>query len=526
MATSSTSATSSVSSSSYLGKYTGVTSDTIEELLQGDYNRETVIKNKITTLQNETQAWTDISTRLGNLTEKLEALEKADTYGTKTNTSTDSDAATIKGTSDAIEGSYDLVINKLATSTRIMGNTVTTSSGSKLSSTADDLGYSGTLTLTNTSSGLNGATQSTLTATINVSGTDSLKDIADAINNAKDTTSGSAKSLGIKATIVDNRLVLTSSESGAHVLGISSTNDLQGHLGLAASGSTSTASRSSSVSSDGKIETTDYTYTTYGASTTIGSAAEFTLDGLAMLRDSNSSSDIVDGATIDFKQADSTKTVTLTMTNDTSVTQKALQDFVDQYNSVMSLISDDLDVGDPSSSNNTTGDLTGDVSLITLQGKLQSMVLGGSSVNGVSASTIGLSVNEEGTLSLDTDKFAKAMAENPDSVKDFFFVNTSSKYATTKTGTGYAADFTSLIDTYTKTSSSSTGKGLIQTIKESNDNMIDLYNDQIDDLEELISNERTRYTAQFSALDSAISEMQTQLAYITSSLSSSSSNDN
>ena len=37
----------SISSSSYMGQYTGITSDTIDQLLQSDELRKTVIQNKI-----------------------------------------------------------------------------------------------------------------------------------------------------------------------------------------------------------------------------------------------------------------------------------------------------------------------------------------------------------------------------------------------------------------------------------------------------------------------------------------------
>ena len=80
------------------------------------------------------------------------------------------------------------------------------------------------------------------------------------------------------------------------------------------------------------------------------------------------------------------------MTNDTDKELSAVKDFVSQYNSVMSFLSEKMDVGDPSKSDNTTGALAGDSTLISLQSKLQSTVLGGKSVNGVSASTLGLGI--------------------------------------------------------------------------------------------------------------------------------------
>lgn len=481
--------TGSISSSSYMGQYTGITSDTIDQLLQSDELRKTVIQNKIDKINTKSQAWTDISTRLSNLTSKLEALQDEGTYGTKKVTSSDDTIATISGTSDSLEGSYDLIVKQLATSSKITGGVVTKSDGTKVS-TKDALGYSGKLTITN---GATDGSDSPLTIDIDVKATDSLKDIANAINNAKDPSDKEGtKSAGLKATIVNNQLVVTSEEMGDRTLTIGG--DLKDKLGFA----------------DDVVKRTK------------GQSAEFTLDGIDMTRNSNNPTDVVDGVTFNFKKADSSKTITLGLTNDTDKELSAVKDFVSQYNSVMSLLSEKMDVGDPSKEDNTTGALAGDSTLITLQSNLQSMVLGGKSVNGVSASTLGLSVDRNGTLSLDESKFKAQLAKDPNSVKDFFFKDTSSKYATEKTGTGYTADFKKVIDKYTSTKSGS--EGIISLRKSSYQSEIKDYNKQIERITEQIATKRARYVTMFTNLDTAIGNLQSQFSYFQSQNSSSSSN--
>ena len=349
----------SVSSSSYMGQYTGITSDTIDQLLQSDELRKTVIQNKIDKINTKSQAWTDISTRLSNLTSKLEALQDEGTYGTKKVTSSDDASATVSGTADSMEGSYDLIITQLATSSKITGKVVTKADGTARISTKDALGYSGKLTITNAAAD---GSDKPLTVEIDVKDTDSLKDIANAINSAKDPSDKEGtKSAGLKATIVNNQLVITSEEMGRRTLTIGG--NLKDSLGF-------------------KDSKTDE-----------GQNAKFTLDGIEMERNSNTPTDVVDGVTLNFKKADASKTITLGLTNDTDKELSAVKDFVSQYNSVMSFLSEKMDVGDPSKSDNTTGALAGDSTLISLQSKLQSTVLGGKSVNGVSASTLGLSVD-------------------------------------------------------------------------------------------------------------------------------------
>lgn len=478
----------SVSSSSYMGQYTGITSDTIDQLLQSDELRKTVIQNKIDKINTKSQAWTDISTRLGNLTSKLEVLQDEATYQTKKTTSSDDTIATISGTSDSLEGSYDLVVKQLATASKITGGVVSKADGTTKISTKDALGYSGKLTITN---GATDGSDTALTVEIDVKATDSLKDIANAINNAKDPSdSTGTKGAGLKATIVNNQLVVSSEEMGDRTLTIGG--DLKDSLGFA------------------------------NSQTTRGQSSKFTLDGIEMERNTNTPTDVVDGVTFTLKKADPTKTITLGLTNDTDKELSAVKDFVSQYNSVMSFLSEKMDVGDPSKSDNTTGALAGDSTLISLQSKLQSTVLGGKSVDGVSASTLGLSVDRNGTLSLDETKFKAQLAKNPNAVKDFFFKDTSTKYATEKTGTGYTADFKAVIDRYTSTKSGS--EGVISLRKSSYQSEIKDYNKQIERITEQIATKRARYVTMFTNLDTAIGNLQSQFSYFQSQNSSSSSN--
>ena len=217
----------SISSSSYMGQYTGITSDTIDQLLQSDELRKTVIQNKIDKINTKSQAWTDISTRLSNLTSKLDALQDEATYQTK-----------------------------------LTGGVVSKSDGTTKISTKDALGYSGKLTITNASA--NGNESKTIE--LDIKATDSLKDVANAINNAKDPSdSTGTKGAGLKATIVNNQLVVTSEEMGDRSLSIGG--DLKDSLGFG----------------DSEVKKT------------VGQNAKFTLDGIEMERNTNTPTDVVDG---------------------------------------------------------------------------------------------------------------------------------------------------------------------------------------------------------------------------------------
>ena len=121
--------------------------------------------------------------------------------------------------------------------------------------------------------------------------------------------------------------------------------------------------------------------------------------------------------------------MTLSLANDTSKVVDAVQGLVDQYNSLMSFIDDNLTVGDPSSENNKTGTLVGDSALTRLQTQLRNLItIPAVSGSKLTASKLGIStVDNDGTLGLDTTKLKEALAEDPAAVKSFFMQVRKSK---------------------------------------------------------------------------------------------------
>lgn len=101
--------------------------------------------------------------------------------------------------------------------------------------------------------------------------------------------------------------------------------------------------------------------------------------------------------------------MTLSLANDTSKVVDAVQGLVDQYNSLMSFIGDNLTVGDPSSENNKTGTLVGDSALTRLQTQLRNLItIPAVSGSKLTANKLGIStVDNDGTLGLDTTKLKK-----------------------------------------------------------------------------------------------------------------------
>lgn len=460
--------TSSSGISTTLGSYSGVTSDDIEKLLAADASKKTLTQNKITTITNQKTAWSDVRARLSTLLSKIENLQKAETFSTKSISNSDESIASITASSDSAENEFKLKVTQLATATKLIGNKISDSSKSTL-------GISGSFSLTNSQDKV---------FTINVENTDTLNSLTKKIN-------AETKNSGISASVMDNRLVLTSTTTGEHAITVSG--ESADVLGISST-----------------------TKTSYS----LGQQAEFELDGLSLKSDSNSVSNVVEGVTFTLKKA-SMDSTTVKVTTDIDKTVQAVKDLVSQYNSTMSFINDNLSVGDPSSESNTTGKLQGDSTLRSLQERLSSLFTS-SAVTGTSlkANDVGISlIDRNGTLGLNEDKLKTALSEDGNAVKNFFYQSDGEKSSVSLTSNvsdtnGYTAGLKKLVDGYLVDTTAN--KGIIATKASTFDLAIKDLNKQITRFDEILTMKRDRYVDMFTRLDQAMMEAETQLSYFTS----------
>lgn len=464
--------TSSSGISTTLGSYSGVTSDDIEKLLSADTVKKVLAQNKITTINDQKTAWNDVRTRLNSLLSKVEELQKAETFATKKVSNSDDSIASITTTADAAENEFNLKVTQLATTTKVIGNKISDSNKTAL-------GIDGSFSLTNSQD---------KAFTFTVESTDTLKSLTDKIN-------AETKNSSISASIMDNRLVLTSSITGEHAITVGG--DSADALGISS---------------------------TTKASYTLGTQAEFELDGLALKSDSNSVSEVIEGVTFTLKKA-SADTVSIKVTTDTDKTVQTVKDLVSQYNSTMSFIRDNLSVGDPSKESNTTGKLQGDSTLRSLQERLSSLFTS-SAVTGTSlkANDVGISlIDRDGTLGLDEDKLKKALSEDGNAVKNFFYQTDGAKSTIASTSNvsetnGYTAVLKKLVDGYLVDTTAN--KGIIATKAATFDLAIKDLNKQITRFDEILTMKRDRYVDMFTRLDQAMMQAESQLSYFTTQASS------
>ncbi|MGB7365979.1 flagellar filament capping protein FliD, partial [Carnobacterium jeotgali] len=260
-----------------------------------------------------------------------------------------------------------------------------------------------------------------------------------------------------------------------------------------------------------------------------GQSAELTVDGITMTRDTNSVTDAVEGLTIELKGVtEASKPVTIGIKEDTDTTVKAFQSFVDQYNSTLTFVGDQLDVGDPSAEKNKTGALAGDSSLIRLQSSLRSLMtqsVSSGNPDYKNLEAIGISVDRFGAATLDTAKLKTALADDPTAVKKMLFQTTTTETpgvdengapTTVKTEkeVGMAQKMRALVDTYI-----SDKTGIIVTKSATYDKLSEDITKSIAKFNERLVKKRENYVAMFTRLDTAMMQAESQMAYLQSQFS-------
>ncbi|MEF3168905.1 MAG: flagellar filament capping protein FliD [Deltaproteobacteria bacterium] len=148
--------------------------------------------------------------------------------------------------------------------------------------------------------------------------------------------------------------------------------------------------------------------------------AAITVNGIAVERADNTFDDLIQGVSMTLKKADTASTFTVTVTKDTDAAVKKVQAFVDGYNklvdSLRKLTGYDADT-------KTAGALQGDSIARGIGSRLLSVMRG--KVEGVAdelngLDRLGIEVDRNGKLSLDSSRFIQAIEEAPEDVSRYF----------------------------------------------------------------------------------------------------------
>ena len=217
-----------------------------------------------------------------------------------------------------------------------------------------------------------------------------------------------------KATLVNGQIVLTDSTSGA--------SDLSINLTYNANGSAATLTiPTMSVSSEGGATTADLAGFTESDFTETQSAqdSQIRVDGYPsdawISRSSNTIDDVISGVTLHLHDTTDASGEEITLTRDIESVKDKVTAMVDAYNLVMSYIQEMTDYDDVEE---TAGVLMGDYVVSTIYSQLVTPVIAQTSgfVQDIDTflmpGQIGLELDKEGVLSLNSNVFDEAIAED------------------------------------------------------------------------------------------------------------------
>lgn len=341
----------------------------------------TTISTSITNNEAKISAYQTLQTDLSTLSSGLSSLATAVVNSLATNAFA-TRAATISSTGDvsassalsmsvsngATTGDHTLTISQVATAQKVVG----TSQSSQTSA----LGYSGTFSL-----GLGSGS----TADITVTSTMSLQDVVDAINAQTSTTDVQASIVQVSSGSYE--MVLTGTEDAADIsYSSTSGDDILNELGV----------------TDSTGAFADVLQTSQ--------AAEFSLDGISMTRDTNDITDVLTGVTFNLLQATTSgATINISIEADTSQIESAVETFVTDYNTFRdAVVAQQATDSDGTASSSAV--LFGDGTMRDIMDALQNAM--NSTVGGLTMADIGLSFNENNELELDTSTLSEILSTN------------------------------------------------------------------------------------------------------------------
>ena len=339
---------------------------TVTQIQASEAAIETPWKSQLTALQAQDTVFTSLGSDLSTLTTSLQTLTDfsgvmSEKQGSSSNTNV---LSLTSASSSATAGSHTVVVNSLAQ---------TSSEYSDPVSASDTLAGSVTIQVGS------GASQ---TITVD-SSSDTLSTLAAAINSA---------GVGVTASIITDssgsRLSLVSGNSGA-----------DGQLTV----------------TSGLSDATKGTNVGFNTGQT-GVDASLTVDGIPLSSSSNTVSTAIPGVTFQLLSAAVGSPVQVEITNDNTAIETAFASLVTAYNAVVK----DLSTQEGKDASGNAEPLYGSPTLALIQGQLSSGLLAGAASGSVGGVTqLGISFNNDGTLSLNTDTLDSMLNSNFSDVTGF-----------------------------------------------------------------------------------------------------------
>src|SRR5690554_1015575 len=427
------------------------TGEVIEQLLQHERAPIYRYEREISSINQVKDAWRDINTRMSTLEDKLSDLKLSATFSSRLASSSEESVATATAGNSVPEGFYELDITQIAEEHRI-------ASDEQLDSTAE-LGLTGIIRINEQD--------------VNLEGTFSLNDIRDTINNTE--------GVDVKASIINNTLVLEAADTGVeNQIALEDLDGILENLGI--------------LNPD----------LSYGNELQEAQDVLLTINGIEISSSSNTIDQAVEGVTFNLHSAGTT---IVEVSPDTEQAVEAVQAFVDQYNSLMDFIDSKTYYN---TDNGSSGVLQGDSTVSRLETRIRQLVTDSISGNGEIShiSQLGISIDRDGVMSLDSEKLEEALENNPEEAVSFFNAQEGEDGYS-----GMAVRLDSYLDQILQSST-----GLIPRRLEYFDKQIKGLNESIVEVENRVEMTRERYIAQFAVMEEAILKMQQQQSWLMNQL--------
>lgn len=338
-------------------------SSTVSQIVATLQATETPWQTQLTALQAQDTALTSIGTDLSSLSTALTSLTSVEgVLSEKEGSSSDESILTLTGaSSSAIAGSYTVAVGSLATTASYASSAITAT---------DTL--AGSLEI--------GDQTITIDSTNNT-----LSTLAQAINNGQ---------YGVTANVL-------TATSGSVLELVSQSSGTAGNFNIT----------SNLTDATNPANTITFTQPQQGAD------ASLTLDGLTITSPSNTVTDAIPGVTMQLLSASPGTDVQVEITNDNSDVETAVENFVSAYNTVIG----DLNTQEGDDSSGNPEPLFGSPTISMLQEQLEQALNFTQSSGAVTSLTqLGVSMNNDGTLSLDTDTLNSELSSDYQDVVNFF----------------------------------------------------------------------------------------------------------
>ncbi|MGA8301662.1 MAG: flagellar filament capping protein FliD [Terriglobales bacterium] len=441
-------------------------SSVVSEIQAAQSGQLTAWQGDLTSLQTQATAITSINNDLNNLASAVSGLTGTNGAFTAV-TGTSSETAIVNATAQAgaAAGIYTVVVNGLASAGTLYTDEVANANTSILPSgqTTGDLSLQ-----------IGGADGTTADIAITAGSNDTLTTLAASIN------SQSTKSnWGITASVI--------TDAGGSRLAIYST----------ATGSTGALSVNNN--------TTSLTFEPPVG----GTNADVTINGIPYASTTNTVTGAIPDVTLNLVSADPATPVTVTVGPNTSAIVNSINNFVTEYNTVVGDINTQFTVSPTTSEE---GPLGPDTDLRILQSSLASDITYAttdstsvsSGFNNLAA--IGITQNDDGTLTVDSSTLASVLTSNPADVQNFF---------TNSNSTGFAdnmnADLANLTDA---------ADGILNQDLSSNQSQQSDVNTEITNFQTQLAAQATQLTQEFDQVNANLEQYPFTLAEVNAVLGS------